>query len=36
VIAALPEVWTEWQRRRQGGSAPRPPVLTELARPASA
>ena len=32
VIAALPDLWQEWDRRRRGGAV-RPPVLLELAPP---
>jgi hypothetical protein len=32
VIAALPELWQEWDRRRRG-AAVHPPVLLELAPP---
>jgi NAD(P)H-hydrate epimerase len=33
VIAALPDLWHEWEIRRRGGITPRPPVLLELPPP---
>ena len=36
VVAALPDVWTQWERRRRSPLAPRPPLLAELPRPATA
>ena len=33
VIAALPELWREWELLRRSPAAPRPPVLLELTRP---
>jgi NAD(P)H-hydrate epimerase len=36
VVAALPDIWRQWERLRQSPLAPRPPVLAELARPATA
>ena len=33
VVAALPELWREWDLLCRAPSAPRPPVLLELPRP---
>ena len=33
VIAALPDLWREWEFRRRGGVPPHPPVLLELSPP---
>jgi NAD(P)H-hydrate epimerase len=33
VVAALPDLWREWDTLRQGGPPPAPPLLLELARP---
>jgi NAD(P)H-hydrate epimerase len=35
VVQALPDVWRDWELRRGGGYEIRPPILWELARPAS-
>jgi NAD(P)H-hydrate epimerase len=35
VVQALPDVWRDWELRRGGGYEIRPPILCELARPAS-
>jgi hypothetical protein len=35
VIDALPDVWRDWELRRAGVPSIRPPVLWELAAPAS-
>ena len=36
VVSALPEVWLLWERLRSTPPAPRPPILAELAKPATA
>jgi NAD(P)H-hydrate epimerase len=36
VVAALPDVWMQWERRRRSPLPPRPPLLAELPRPVSA
>lgn len=36
VVSALSDVWTQWERRRRSAIAPRPPLLAELPRPATA
>ena len=33
VVAALPDLWREWEVLRLAPPAPRPPVLLELERP---
>jgi len=33
VVAALPELWREWDLLCRAPAAPRPPVLLELTRP---
>jgi hydroxyethylthiazole kinase-like uncharacterized protein yjeF len=33
LVAALPDLWHEWEIRRRGGTTPRPPVLLELPPP---
>jgi NAD(P)H-hydrate repair Nnr-like enzyme with NAD(P)H-hydrate dehydratase domain len=33
VVAALPDLWREWELRRVAPPLARPPVLLELARP---
>jgi ADP-dependent NAD(P)H-hydrate dehydratase / NAD(P)H-hydrate epimerase len=33
VVAALPDLWRDWDLRQRQGPPPRPPVLFELARP---
>jgi hypothetical protein len=33
VVASLPDLWHEWEVRRRGGDAPRPPILLELPPP---
>jgi NAD(P)H-hydrate repair Nnr-like enzyme with NAD(P)H-hydrate dehydratase domain len=33
VIAAFPDLWRDWGRRRRTGLATRPPILFELPRP---
>jgi hypothetical protein len=33
VIAALPDLWREWEVRRMAPPPPRPPILLELPRP---
>lgn len=35
VVQALPDVWRDWQLRRGAGHAIRPPILWELAQPAT-
>lgn len=34
-IRTLPDVWRSWQRQREVGSVPQPPMLLELRRPPS-
>ena len=33
ILAALPDLWREWEVLRLAPPAPRPPVLLELERP---
>jgi NAD(P)H-hydrate epimerase len=33
VVAALPDLWREWELLRRAPAAPRPPILLELPRP---
>jgi hypothetical protein len=33
VVAALPDLWREWEHLRLAPPLPRPPILLELARP---